>query len=107
MSELVNYTVLQEAIVLQTGQINPENKKPEVVRAVKGQTFNAPPDNPSVVTFLGMKAIRPTAEATGNEHVTALSILRAFKSEVTGDVKKDVEPVDAPLPVEGPDALLR
>lgn len=100
MPELVNYTVVVGAVTVATGKTDPKTKKPEVIRAQKGATFDAPSDLPAVLNFLDMKAIRRTAEATGNEHVTARTIVKAFRDEVEGNIVDEVAPIDAPLPVD-------
>lgn len=104
---IVNYTVLTDAIVLATDETDPQTKKPVVVRATKGQTFDAYDDDPRVLTFRAMKSIRPTKDATGKERITALTILRAFQTDEADPVNivEDVKPIDAPAPVD-PNALL-
>jgi len=105
--KVVNYTVLTDAIVLTIDDIDPQTKKPVVVRALKGQTFDAYEDDTRVQTFKAMKSIRPTADVTGKEHITALTILKAFQTEEDplANVVTDVAPVNAPMPTEG-DAIL-
>jgi hypothetical protein len=104
---IVNYTVVADAIVLQTDDIDPQTRKPIVSRAVKGQTFDAYDDDPRVATFRAMKSIRPTKDVTGKEHITAATIQRAFQNdgEYSGPVIEEVTPLDGKQPVEG-DALL-
>lgn len=105
-SALTSYTVLVGAITIATGHLDPQTRRAEVVRAAKGDTFDAPKDNASVLTLLSMKAIRPTSEATGKERVTAATMLKVFKNEgVDAPVVEEVRPVDAPNQIEDPDLL--
>ena len=94
----VNYTVLSAACTIDTGRLDPATKRPEVVRAMKGQTFDAAPDNPSVLTLLSMRAIRPTDKVTGKERITARMMVQAFREtgEDIAEVVPQVEPIDAP-----------
>lgn len=103
MSDLVNYTVLVGAVTIDTGQTNPQTKQREVVRAVKGQTFDAPADHPSVLTLLSLKSIRPTADLTGRERVTTKTLLQAFRKAEEHDIAEVVEavaPIDAPAHID-------
>lgn len=105
MSDLVSYTVIADAVTVSTGRTNPQNKRPEVVRVAKGTMIEAPADSPQILTLLSARCIRPTADVTGTERVTPRSIMRAFKSAVTGKTNTTVAPIDAPLPVTDPNDL--
>lgn len=97
--DLVNYTVISAAVTIDTGRLDPQTKRKEVVRAMKGQTFDAPADNSSVLTLLSMRAIRPTEKVTGRERVTARTMVQAFRQGSEHDMAEVVEavvPIDAP-----------
>lgn len=105
--DLINYTVLADAITIDTGVVNPITKRTDVIRAVKNDTFDSPPDHPAVLTHLGLKAIRPTKDVTGKERITTRRIMELFRSAETGPDVEDVVAIDAPHPVEDPnDALV-
>lgn len=99
---LVNYTVLQAAVTLSTGKIDPRTKSPEVVRLVQHDTFNAPADHPTVLNLRSMKAIRETSKFTGKEQITAKTVMLAFKQsgEDIAAVVEGVVPVNAPMPLD-------
>lgn len=108
-TETPAYTVLAEAIVVTTGRLDPQTRKPEIVRMLKGDTLQGPADDPQVVSLLSMRAIREEEKAAKNPNyvLTAREVLRAFRSEVTAEPVKAVIPVDAPNPETNPANLAK
>ena len=102
---MTSYTVVAPAVTVATGQLNPQNRRPEVVRLLKGETIEAPDDHPSILTLLSGKALRKSEDVTGNEHVTPRTILRAWKGSATATVNAAVAPIDAPVPVTDPNEI--
>lgn len=100
------YTVLVGAVTISTGRKNPENRKAEVVRVLKGGEIDAPADHPTILTLLSTKSIRLTSDLTGKEKITPRHIMRAFRESVTARPNRNVEAIDAPSPVTDPNELV-
>lgn len=62
MADLIEYTVVADAITVTTGNKDHRGNA-EVVRMVHGETLNAPANHPSVIEFLAMGGIVKTSEA--------------------------------------------
>lgn len=104
--EMDSYTVVASAVTLETAEIDPQTKRPIIVRALYGETFRAPVNNPSVITLLGMKSLLPTSKFKG-QHTTARTILLAYADDADPVVLvEDVKPIAAPVPKDvDPEAL--
>jgi hypothetical protein len=107
--EMVDYTVLVGAVTIETGRPNPQNKsQAEVVRVMQNEKITAPPSHPTILSLLSMKAIRPTADVTGKERITARTMVKVFREAgevVDAPQVEAVEPIDAPLPVTDPNEV--
>lgn len=106
-TDLVDYTVLAGAVTVHTGRLNPQNKKPEIVRLVRGETIRATEDDPQVLTLLSMRAIREKSKAAANPDyvLTPREVLKAFRGEVLAKPVEEVKPIPAPNPVTSPESL--
>jgi len=57
MPDLHDYVVISDAVNLTTDEIDPNTKKPVVVRLVQGETIHAPEDHPSILNLLAQGGI--------------------------------------------------
>lgn len=101
---LKTYVVLAGAVTIQTGRIDPQTKKPEVVRLLNGTELNAPEDNPSVQTLLSIRAIAPKGKVKKGARVTARHIFTVFQragEDAMAPVVEAVKPLPAPITASG------
>jgi hypothetical protein len=104
------YTVLTDAVNISTGRTNPQTKKPESVRLMRGEHIQAPADNPSILNLLSLRAIALDSKVAGKDVRTTARHIRAVFARsgehYIAPVVEAVVPVPAPVGETGPEGSL-
>lgn len=110
-AELVTYIVAAKAVNVNTGRLDPQTRKPEVARVLQGDTINALPDNPDILTLLSLRAIieADKVPAGRTARCTPAHLVKAFREaneHAMAQVDLQFKPIPAPAEHYTPDGAV-